>query len=99
MFADGSNGTATTSAALSLRVCGGPRDGQIVKLADAKCTIGASPGCTLRLRGKDVRPVHCLIIRGRANTVVRRWSPDTLLNGKTFDDRPLAYGSGQTTGE
>jgi hypothetical protein len=92
MFADGSNGFGTASAALSLRVRGGPRDGQIVRLTDAKCTIGASPGCTLRLRGKDVRPVHCLIVRGRANTVVRRWSADTFFNGETFDDRPLTLG-------
>lgn len=92
MFADGSTEIGTASTTLSLRVRGGPRDGQIVKLADTKCTIGASPGCTLRLRGKDVRPVHCLIVRGRANTVVRRWSPDTLLNGETFDDRPLTLG-------
>jgi hypothetical protein len=77
---------------LALRVRGGPRDGQLVKLSAAKCTIGASPGCTLRLRGRDVRPVHCLIVRGSANTVVRRWSADTLVNGESFDDRPLTLG-------
>ncbi len=77
---------------LSLRVRGGPRDGQLVKLTAAKCTIGSSQGCTLRLRGKDVRPVHCFIVRGKANTIVRRWSADTLINGESFDDRPLALG-------
>lgn len=77
---------------LALRVRGGARDGQLLKLSAAKCSIGASPGCTLRLRGKDVRAVHCLIVRGKANMVVRRWSADTLLNGQSFDDRPLELG-------
>ncbi|MEX2186816.1 MAG: FHA domain-containing protein [Pirellulales bacterium] len=77
---------------LSLRVRGGPRDGQLVKLTAAKCTIGSSRGCTLRLCGRDVRPVHCLIVRGKANTVVRRWSADTLVNGEPFDDRQLLVG-------
>lgn len=92
MSQDGRNGGIATSAPLTLRVRGGPRDGQIVKLTAAKCTIGSSRGCTLRLHGKGIRPVHCVIVRGKAQTVVRRWSTDTLLNGQTFDDKQLVFG-------
>jgi hypothetical protein len=77
---------------LALRFCGGPRDGQVVRLASRKCTIGAAENCTLRLRAPTIRPVHCLILRGPSETVVRRWSGDTLLNGHAFTDAILTPG-------
>ncbi|MBN1854447.1 MAG: hypothetical protein JW829_17075 [Pirellulales bacterium] len=64
----------------------------VAHLTSAKCTIGSAPTCTLHLTGQDIRPVHCLILRGRRETVVRRWAPDTLLNGKTYEDALLAAG-------
>jgi hypothetical protein len=76
--------------AITLRICGGERDGQIVRLTSEKCSIGARPGCTLRLRRRGVQPVHCLLLRGPGGVFVRRWSPDTLLNGRTFLDAPLS---------
>jgi hypothetical protein len=91
MVGDGSSSTAAATP-LTLRVRGGVRDGQLIKLAAAKCTIGASRGCTLRLHGKDIRPVHCLIVRGKAQTVIRRWSAETLLNGESFEDKQLVLG-------
>lgn len=36
--------------------------------------------------------MHCLIVRGPEQTVVRRWSPDTRLNGATFTDAALRPG-------
>ncbi len=77
---------------LVLRVQGGPRDGQVVRLKSAKCTIGSGPNCTLRLRAKCVDPVHCLVLRGPQRTIVRRWSADTRLNGKSFDESALQAG-------
>jgi len=77
---------------LTLRIRGTERDGQIVRLRAAKCTVGASPQCTLRLLAPGVGPLHCLIVRGAAGSVVRKWSPDTRLNGATFTDAPLFPG-------
>jgi hypothetical protein len=83
-------GSATKD--LVLRVCGSTRHGQVVRLRSAKCTIGSGPRCTLRLRARGVAPVHCLILRGGAGTVVRRWSPDTRLNDQAFTDADLVPG-------
>src|SRR5882672_5352172 len=77
---------------LTLRVRGGPQDQQIIHLAAAKCTIGSGPRCTLRLRADGVSPMHCLILRGAEQTIVRRWSADTRLNGRAFTDAPLVPG-------
>ncbi len=82
----------TASGDLVLRVCGSTRHGQILRLRSAKCTIGSGPRCTLRLRARGVRPIHCLIVRGSDGTVIRRWSPDTRLNGLAFTDAELVDG-------
>jgi hypothetical protein len=89
-----SNTTVLGGAAtpISLRIRGGPRDGQLIQLASRKCTIGAAENCTLRLRAQSVRPVHCLILRGPSETLIRRWSPDTLLNDRAFNDAILTPG-------
>jgi hypothetical protein len=39
-----------------------------------------------------VDEVHCLILRGPNGAVIRRWSPDTRLNGRTFTNAPLSAG-------
>jgi hypothetical protein len=75
--------------AITLRICGGERDGQVVRLSSPKCSIGSRPGCTLRLRRRGLQPVHCLIVRGPGGVFVRRWGADTLLNGRTFVDAPF----------
>ena len=77
---------------LTLRIAGTERNGQVVRLAAAKCAVGSAPNCTLRLRAIGVRPLHCLILRGEGGTTVRRWSPDTRLNGRTFTDALLQPG-------
>ncbi len=77
---------------LALRICGPTRRGQVVRLKSRKCTIGSGPRCTLRLRARRVRPLHCLVLRGAADTVVRRWAPDTRLNGRAFTDAKLTPG-------
>ncbi len=75
-----------------LRILGTNRDGQIVRIGANKCTIGSGPHCTVRLRAGGIYPLHCLILRGAEKTVVRRWAPDTLLNGRTFTDSELRPG-------
>ncbi|MBN1911983.1 MAG: hypothetical protein JW818_19835 [Pirellulales bacterium] len=83
---------------LVLQIRGSSRDGQIVRLGSPKCTIGSHRLCTLRLSARGVQPVHCLIVRGSKQTVIRRWSPDTLLNGRAFSDAPLNVGDRLTVG-
>jgi hypothetical protein len=46
----------------------------------------------VRLGSKAVDALHCLILRGQRATVVRRWSPNTRLNGASFVDASLAVG-------
>lgn len=83
---------------LVLRICGTSRNGQVVRLRSPKCVIGSGPGCTFRLLARGVRRVHCLIVRGPAATVIRRWSADTLLNGRSFTDAPLRAGDRLSVG-
>jgi hypothetical protein len=80
------------SGDLCLRIVGTARDGQIVRLAAPKCTIGSARGCTLRLLASGVRPVQCVILRGVRGTVARSWSGGTRLNGRGFVDAPLVAG-------
>ena len=82
----------TPAGELVLRVRGTGRDGQILRLNSSKCTFGAGSYCSLRLRAKGVRPLHCIVVRGAGSTIVRRWSPDTLLNGRDFDEAALEPG-------
>ncbi len=77
---------------LRLQVVGSARDGQIIELTAAKCAIGSAGGCTLRLRARGVRPVHCLILRGAHGTVARSWAPNTRINGQPFRDSLLEAG-------
>jgi hypothetical protein len=75
-----------------LRIRGSVRGGQEVRVRAPRCTIGAAPGCTLRLMAPGVQPVHCLVIRGSQSTVVRRLHDDTRLNGSRFGDASLSAG-------
>ena len=77
---------------LVLRVRGTKHDGQLLRLRSPKCTIGSGPNCTLRLHGRSISGVHCLILRGPNGQNIRSWSPDTLLNGRPFTEAPLAIG-------
>ncbi len=86
-----SDGTSSLGP-LVLRICGSQREGQIVRLRSAKCTIGSGEHCTLRVRARGVEPLHCVLIRKAARTVVRRWAKDTRLNGASFTDASLNRG-------
>lgn len=77
---------------LLLQICGGPRQGQIVPFHGLKCTIGSGPTCTHRIVARGVQPLHCLIVRGTAATIVRSISPQTRLNGRPFSDAVLRPG-------
>ncbi len=77
---------------LVLRICGSHREGQTIRLRSTKCTIGSGEHCTLRIRARGVQPLHCILIRKAARTVVRRWAADTLLNGAAFTDATLSVG-------
>jgi hypothetical protein len=77
---------------LAMRVVSKEHRGREFSLQGAKCSIGSARGCTVRLRGAGVGPLHCLILQGAGGTIVRRRSPRTLLNGTPFDDAPLRPG-------
>ena len=77
---------------LTLRVCGSEHDGFVLRLRSPKCTVGSDPTCTLRLQSDEIRPFHCLILRGAAGTFVRRWSAGTTLNGSGFELAQLCAG-------
>jgi|GEM_PF-5625379 len=77
---------------LVLKICGGEHDGRVLRLTAAKCLIGSAPGCTLRLRARGIRPVHALILRGQAGSVIRGWSADTQLNDRAFSEALLEPG-------
>ena len=81
-----------SAAELKFRIQGGEHDGRILRITGPKCTIGSARGCTLRLRGYGIEPLHCLILAGRNGTVIRRNSPRTYLNGGTFQDAELKAG-------
>ena len=90
--------TDLPTPALTLRVCGTPQDGRLVRLNGVKCSIGSDSQCTLRLRAAGVSPFHCLIVRGPERTIVRRWSEDTRLNGEPFTAAMLHVGDHLTVG-
>jgi hypothetical protein len=77
---------------LKLRLRGAGRRGQLLQLHSAKVAIGSSPQSTLRLRFPGIAPMHCLILRGEQQTLIRRLSGDTRLNDATFDDAILRTG-------
>ncbi len=81
-----------SAAELKFRIQGGEHNGRILRITAVKCTIGSAPGCTLRLRGGDFEPLHCLILAGRNGTIIRRNSPRTYLNGGPFEDAALKLG-------
>ena len=77
---------------LLFRVRGGSQGGRQLTVRAERCTIGTSAGCTIRVIGDGVAPIQCLIVRGRAVSVVRRWGAETRLNGRPFDDAVLKRG-------
>lgn len=77
---------------VTLRVRGSSQDGREVRLYASRISIGSAEGCTLRIRARGVRAVHCLLIRGRRRTIVRPAHPDTLLNSRSFSEAELQHG-------
>lgn len=75
-----------------LRINAGPQAGRTIRLSSAKCTIGSAANCTLRLRGKGIEPVHCVVLHGARQTIVRRWASDTFINDHRFEDETLRAG-------
>ena len=87
-----SNTLGPTPGELCLRVVGARKDSQLVRLRSAKCTIGSDPNCTLRVRARGVDAVSCLVLRGKLGSVVRNWSGQSLINGRTFVDAAIGVG-------
>ncbi len=75
----------STSGQLSLVVHGEGKQ-TTVRITQAKCSLGSSPNCTIRLRDEQVQPLHCIILRGPDRTVVHNLAENTRLNGQKFRD-------------
>jgi hypothetical protein len=86
------NTLGTASGQLVLRITGNSAQAELVRVNSSKCSIGSADACTIRLNGAGVQPVHCIILRGESETVVRRWAEDLSLNGRRFDDATLKPG-------
>lgn len=74
------------------------RAGQKVSVRQRKTTIGSHSDCTVVLNASNVQPLHCLMIRGQAGTVVRNFHPDTRINGEAFGDRWFETGDTLSVG-
>jgi hypothetical protein len=77
---------------LVLRLCNTAREGKQLRLSAAKATIGSAREATLRIVGNGVAPIHCVILRGKHQTVARQWAKDARLNDSPFTDAPLKPG-------
>lgn len=62
-------------------VRGSSHNGHAIKIKAARILVGSSQNATLRLIARGVDPAHCLIIRGRLQTIFRALSPTVRLNG------------------
>ncbi len=65
---------------------------KLVRITARRCAIGSDSTCNLQIRAAGARPLDCLIVRGREHTVVRRWTPETLLAGQEPCDAVLVPG-------
>jgi hypothetical protein len=86
------------AASLAFRIHGGSYSGRLVRIHGRRCTIGSASDCTLRFASPGVRPLHCILLSDESGVNVRRWSPDTLLNGGSFNDALLGPGDRLTLG-
>ena len=75
---------------LKLRLLG--EEDRELHFPNAKTAIGHDEKCHIRLQGPGSDPLHCLILHGAEQTVIRNWSPKTRLNGRPFDDALLSPG-------
>lgn len=58
---------------------------RIIRVPSAKCTIGSHDQCTIRIPRKLESQVHCVLLRSRGKVVVRSWSEECTINGRTFE--------------
>lgn len=78
--------------ALVLQAMRGDHPGELFRRYDAKITVGADVGCTIRVDSSSADLVHCSIFRGEARTIVRCWSNNTRWNGLVFQEAELQAG-------
>src|SRR5262245_55090574 len=88
------NSTVETKSppTFELRMQVGTEGQRLVAIPWGKHSIGSGPRCWLRLESPGVQPLECLIVHDESGLRVRRWCENTLLNGESFDDSPLAPG-------
>lgn len=85
------NDNATASPTV-LGICNGTRAGGIIQLAKCKSYLGAGKLTAAAATPPRLAGVHCLILRGPRQTIVRRWSSAARHNGQPFHDAVLNVG-------
>jgi hypothetical protein len=65
---------------------------RIFALGEGKHAIGSGPRCAVRITATGVQPLECVIVRNGNELRVRRWAPNTRLNGIDFDEAELKAG-------
>lgn len=80
------------SGDLIFRVSRDGQTGEIRQVAGTRVTLGSRPTCTIPIRDADVRPIQCLILRGKGGAVVRNYCDRTRLNDAPFADAALRPG-------
>ncbi|HRE99863.1 MAG TPA: hypothetical protein PLI18_05040 [Pirellulaceae bacterium] len=77
---------------ISFRMFGSRREGQLLRIVGEKFSVGSAPGCSLSLRSEQVAPLHLIGVHGPEGTLVRAFSPDTRLDGRTISDAWINVG-------
>lgn len=81
-----------TEQGVLFRMVGTHHDGQLLRIRQAKFTVGSSLGCTLSLRSPHINPLHGLFFRGERGLLFRAMASDTRVNGETISECWLSIG-------
>ncbi len=86
------NSVSPATPSLWLTPCEGEEGPGRFELPLGATTIGGGPRCTVKVRGKGVRPLHCVVTHSAHGTSVRRWAAGTEINGHAFTEASLSDG-------
>ncbi len=75
-----------------LRVRREGRPDQTIEVPGAKCTIGSSSRCHVRLPASESQPLECLLSLETGAAIVTRWASGALLNGRPFAKQEFQAG-------
>ncbi|MDA7950383.1 MAG: hypothetical protein MPJ24_02760 [Pirellulaceae bacterium] len=83
---------------LVLKVIGSEHHGREIHIRPAKCLLGKADSCNLRLVDRQIAPLHAVLLRSQAQTVIKAFSCESWLNGSPFSEAVLQEGDILTLG-